>query len=94
MKSFTLSLKVVLSVLSILSPLSFSFQRNQTLLKEYKEREKTNVFKDKRFGEYNTKITPEEKMIRRFTLERQVNDFKKGRTNEGQTQSHKAHLNF
>ncbi|KAM3672284.1 nucleolar protein 14 isoform 2-T2 [Ammospiza maritima maritima] len=51
--------------------------RNQTLLKEYKEREKTNVFKDKRFGEYNTKITPEEKMIRRFTLERQQNYGKK-----------------
>ncbi|XP_030915935.1 nucleolar protein 14 isoform X2 [Geospiza fortis] len=49
-------------------------KRNQTLLKEYKEREKTNVFKDKRFGEYNTKITPEEKMIRRFTLERQQDE--------------------
>ncbi|NXN96957.1 NOP14 protein, partial [Rhinopomastus cyanomelas] len=48
-------------------------KRTQTLLKEYKEREKTNVFKDKRFGEYNTKISPEEKMIRRFTLERQQN---------------------
>ncbi|NXH16719.1 NOP14 protein, partial [Bucco capensis] len=46
-------------------------KRTQTLLKEYKERERTNVFKDKRFGEYNTKISPEEKMIRRFTLERQ-----------------------
>ncbi|XP_005517935.1 PREDICTED: nucleolar protein 14 [Pseudopodoces humilis] len=52
-------------------------KRNQTLLKEYKEREKTNVFKDKRFGEYNTRITPEEKMIRRFTLERQQNYGKK-----------------
>lgn len=30
------------------------------------------MFKDKRFGEYNAKISPEEKMIRRFTLERQV----------------------
>ncbi|NXC82811.1 NOP14 protein, partial [Cercotrichas coryphoeus] len=52
-------------------------KRNQTLLKEYKEREKTNVFKDKRFGEYNAKITPEEKMIRRFALERQQNYGKK-----------------
>ncbi|NXF09249.1 NOP14 protein, partial [Smithornis capensis] len=52
-------------------------KRTHTLLKEYKEREKTNVFKDKRFGEYNTKITPEEKMIRRFTLERQQNYGKK-----------------
>ncbi|NXF35567.1 NOP14 protein, partial [Nyctibius bracteatus] len=40
-------------------------------------KEKTNVFKDKRFGEYNTKISPEEKMIRRFTLERQQNYGKK-----------------
>nr|XP_009910711.1 PREDICTED: nucleolar protein 14 isoform X3 [Haliaeetus albicilla] len=52
-------------------------KRTQTLLKEYKEREKTNVFKDKRFGEYNAKISPEEKMIRRFTLERQQNYGKK-----------------
>ncbi|KAM9236344.1 nucleolar protein 14 [Leptosomus discolor] len=52
-------------------------KRTQTLLKEYKEREKTHVFKDKRFGEYNTKISPEEKMIRRFTLERQQNYGKK-----------------
>ncbi|NXY20421.1 NOP14 protein, partial [Atrichornis clamosus] len=52
-------------------------KRTQTLLKEYKEREKTNVFKDKRFAEYNTKITPEEKMIRRFALERQQNYGKK-----------------
>ncbi|NXK98471.1 NOP14 protein, partial [Formicarius rufipectus] len=52
-------------------------KRTRTLLKEYKEREKTNVFKDKRFGEYNTKITPEEKMIRRFALERQQNYGKK-----------------
>ncbi|NXF46084.1 NOP14 protein, partial [Oceanites oceanicus] len=52
-------------------------KRTQTLLKEYKEREKTSVFKDKRFGEYNTKISPEEKMIRRFTLERQQNYGKK-----------------
>uniref|UniRef100_A0A452J5B9 Uncharacterized protein n=1 Tax=Gopherus agassizii TaxID=38772 RepID=A0A452J5B9_9SAUR len=52
-------------------------KRTQTLLKEYKEREKSNVFKDKRFGEYNTKISPEEKMMKRFTLERQQNHEKK-----------------
>ncbi|NXG55294.1 NOP14 protein, partial [Hemiprocne comata] len=52
-------------------------KRTQTLLKEYKEREKANVFKDKRFGEYNTKMSPEEKMIRRFALERQQNYGKK-----------------
>uniref|UniRef100_A0A8C8S7Y4 NOP14 nucleolar protein n=1 Tax=Pelusios castaneus TaxID=367368 RepID=A0A8C8S7Y4_9SAUR len=52
-------------------------KRTQTLLKEYKEREKSNVFKDKRFGEYNTKISPEEKMMKRFALERQQNHEKK-----------------
>lgn len=54
------------------------------------------MFKDKRFGEYNTKISPEEKMIRRFTLERQVNNkkIKKKKNKESQTQNHKAHLNF
>lgn len=48
------------------------FQRTQTLLKEYKERDKSNVFIDKRFGEYNSHISAEEKMMRRFALEQQV----------------------
>ncbi|XP_007496879.1 nucleolar protein 14 [Monodelphis domestica] len=52
-------------------------KRTQTLLKEYKERDKSNVFTDKRFGEYNTKISPEEKMMKRFALERQRNNEKK-----------------
>ncbi|NXU55317.1 NOP14 protein, partial [Turnix velox] len=52
-------------------------KRTQTLLKEYKEKDKANVFNDRRFGEYNTKISPEEKMMRRFTLERQQNYGKK-----------------
>ncbi|XP_019382018.1 PREDICTED: nucleolar protein 14 [Gavialis gangeticus] len=52
-------------------------KRTQTLLKEYKEREKSNVFKDKRFAEYNSKISPEEKMMKRFALERQQNFGKK-----------------
>ncbi|XP_062991934.1 nucleolar protein 14 [Elgaria multicarinata webbii] len=46
-------------------------KRTHTLLKEYKEKEKSNVFKDKRFGEYDTKISPEEKMMKRFALEQQ-----------------------
>ncbi|KAJ6668477.1 hypothetical protein lerEdw1_011959 [Lerista edwardsae] len=48
-------------------------KRTQTLLKEYKEKGKSNVFKDKRFGEYDTKINPEEKMMKRFALEQQKN---------------------
>lgn len=47
-------------------------QRCQTLLKEYKERDKSNVFVDKRFGEYNSNISLEEKMLKRFALEQQV----------------------
>ncbi|ELK32970.1 PREDICTED: nucleolar protein 14 [Myotis davidii] len=47
------------------------FQRTKTLLKEYKERDKSNVFIDKRFGEYNSHISAEEKMMRRFALEQQ-----------------------
>ncbi|ELW62764.1 Nucleolar protein 14 [Tupaia chinensis] len=52
-------------------------KRTQTLLKEYKERDKSNVFKDKRFGEYNTNISPEEKMMKRFALEQQRHHEKK-----------------
>lgn len=50
-----------------------AFQRTQTLLKEYKEKDRSSVLKDKRIGEYDTTISPEEKMMKRFTLEQQVN---------------------
>uniref|UniRef100_A0A8C4PG08 NOP14 nucleolar protein n=1 Tax=Equus asinus asinus TaxID=83772 RepID=A0A8C4PG08_EQUAS len=52
-------------------------KRTQTLLKEYKERDKSNVFTDKRFGEYNSNISPEEKMMKRFALEQQRQHEKK-----------------
>ncbi|XP_052497695.1 nucleolar protein 14 [Budorcas taxicolor] len=52
-------------------------KRTQTLLKEYKERDKSSVFRDKRFGEYNSSITPEEKMMKRFALEQQRQHEKK-----------------
>uniref|UniRef100_A0A250Y5M4 Nucleolar protein 14 n=1 Tax=Castor canadensis TaxID=51338 RepID=A0A250Y5M4_CASCN len=52
-------------------------KRTQTLLKEYKERDKSNVFTDKRFGEYNSNISPEEKMMKRFALEQQRHHEKK-----------------
>ncbi|KAM5272205.1 nucleolar protein 14 [Ctenodactylus gundi] len=52
-------------------------KRTQTLLKEYKERDKSNVFKDKRFGEYDHSLTPEEKMMKRFALEHQRHHEKK-----------------
>ncbi|KAG9479561.1 hypothetical protein GDO78_011532 [Eleutherodactylus coqui] len=46
-------------------------KRKDTLLREYQQRGKSNVFSDKRFGEYDTKLTPEEKMMKRFSMERQ-----------------------
>ncbi|VFV41719.1 Hypothetical predicted protein [Lynx pardinus] len=52
-------------------------QRTQTLLKEYKERDKSNVFTDKRFGEYSSNMSPEEKMMKRFALEQQRQHEKK-----------------
>uniref|UniRef100_A0A5F9CJ22 NOP14 nucleolar protein n=1 Tax=Oryctolagus cuniculus TaxID=9986 RepID=A0A5F9CJ22_RABIT len=53
------------------------FQRTQTLLKEYKERNKSNVFADRRFGEYDGSMSPEEKMMQRFALEQQKHHEKK-----------------
>ena len=47
-------------------------QRKRTLLLEYKQRNKSNRFIDKRFGEYDEGLTPEEKMMQRFVLEKQV----------------------
>ncbi|XP_020745513.2 nucleolar protein 14 [Odocoileus virginianus] len=52
-------------------------KRTQTLLKEYKERDKSSVFRDKRFGEYDSSISPEEKMMKRFALEQQRQHEKK-----------------
>ncbi|KAM3937753.1 nucleolar protein 14 [Leptodactylus fuscus] len=52
-------------------------KRKDTLLREYQQRGKSSVFSDKRFGEYDTKLTPEEKMMKRFALERQKHVDKK-----------------
>ncbi|XP_075713487.1 nucleolar protein 14 [Rhinoderma darwinii] len=52
-------------------------KRKDTLLKEYQQRGKSSVFSDKRFGEYDTKLAPEEKMMKRFALERKRHTDKK-----------------
>ncbi|XP_004579437.2 nucleolar protein 14 [Ochotona princeps] len=52
-------------------------KRTQTLLKEYKERDKSSVFLDKRFGEYEHSMSAEDKMLRRFALEQQKHHEKK-----------------
>ncbi|OCH94316.1 Nop14-like protein [Obba rivulosa] len=46
-------------------------QRKKTLLKEYEEKNHAGGIVDRRFGENNPTITPEERMLERFTRERQ-----------------------
>ncbi|XP_053195950.1 nucleolar protein 14 [Scomber japonicus] len=46
-------------------------KRKETLLKEYKHKNKSNKLIDKRFGEYDTKMAPEDKILKRFAMERQ-----------------------
>ncbi|XP_077399230.1 nucleolar protein 14 [Vanacampus margaritifer] len=45
-------------------------KRKETLLKEYKQKNKSNKFIDRRFGEYDTNMEPEEKIMQRFAMER------------------------
>ncbi|KAI4501174.1 hypothetical protein M0802_003547 [Mischocyttarus mexicanus] len=45
-------------------------KRKGTLFQEYKLKNKDNVFLDKRIGEKNYRMTPEEKAMARFTAER------------------------
>ena len=47
-------------------------KRKDTLLQEYKRRNKSNVFVDKRIGEKDAQLSAEDKMIARFTAERQT----------------------
>ncbi|XP_071371803.1 nucleolar protein 14 [Centroberyx affinis] len=52
-------------------------KRKETLLKEYKQKDKSNKFIDRRFGEYDTKMAPEDKILQRFAMERQRTHEKK-----------------
>ncbi|KAL7853215.1 hypothetical protein AOLI_G00200590 [Acnodon oligacanthus] len=52
-------------------------KRKDTLLKEFRLQNKANKFVDRRFGEYDTKMAPEDKILQRFTLERQRSQTKK-----------------
>ncbi|KAM9329256.1 nucleolar protein 14 [Gastrophryne carolinensis] len=65
-------------------------KRKETLLREYQRKGKSGMFMDKRFGEYDSKLTPEEKMMKRFALERQRNLQKKTvyNLNEGEELTH------
>ncbi|XP_072227977.1 nucleolar protein 14 [Leuresthes tenuis] len=46
-------------------------KRKETLLKEYKQKNKSNKLIDRRLGEYDAKMAPEDKILQRFTVERQ-----------------------
>ncbi|PWN54101.1 Nop14-like protein [Violaceomyces palustris] len=46
-------------------------QRRATLLPEWEARNKAGTFVDRRFGENDANMTPEEKMLERFTAEKQ-----------------------
>ncbi|XP_023150377.2 nucleolar protein 14 [Amphiprion ocellaris] len=52
-------------------------KRKETLLKEYKQKNKSSKFIDRRFGEYDTKMAPEDKILQRFAMERQRTHEKK-----------------
>lgn len=47
-------------------------QRKKTLLVEYKQKNKSNRLVDRRFGEGDADLPVEEKMMRRFILEKKV----------------------
>lgn len=46
-------------------------QRRATLLPEYQNRHKSSTFIDRRFGESDSTLTPEERALERFTREKQ-----------------------
>lgn len=46
-------------------------QRAATLLPEYQNRNRSSTFIDRRFGESDATMTPEERMLERFTREKQ-----------------------
>lgn len=49
----------------------FATQRKKTLLPQYLDRNRSGGITDRRFGEDNPTLTPEERALQRFTLERQ-----------------------
>ena len=51
-------------------------QRKETLLVEYKKLGRGNTVMDQRIGERDVNMSYDEKMAKRFTLERQVNNAK------------------
>lgn len=56
-------------------------KRKKTLLTKYKQRNKSNMLLDKRFGEFDETMSMEEKMLKRFALEKQSHHIKSGHYN-------------
>ncbi|KAJ7333629.1 nucleolar complex protein 14 [Desmophyllum pertusum] len=54
-------------------------KRQKTLLVEYKQKNKANMFIDRRFGEYDEKMSLEEKMMKRFTMEKKHHHERQGK---------------
>ncbi|KAM9841594.1 nucleolar protein 14 [Aulostomus maculatus] len=52
-------------------------KRKETLLKEYKQKNKSSKLIDRRLGEYDSKMAPEDKILQRFAMERQRTHEKK-----------------
>lgn len=46
------------------------FQRKETLLQEFKVKDKANRFVDRRIGEKNAAMTSEDRIMARFTAEK------------------------
>ena len=78
---------------------SIEIRKNKLLL-DYKQNKKSNQFIDKRFGEYNTDLTLEDKMMARFQKERMKSNNKNKSlfnldnpsTNEQYTLTHKGNI--
>lgn len=56
---------------SLMIFVSYFIQRKKTLLKEYQEKGRSGGIVDRRFGENDPTMTPEERMLERFTREHQ-----------------------
>uniref|UniRef100_A0AAV2ITW1 Uncharacterized protein n=1 Tax=Knipowitschia caucasica TaxID=637954 RepID=A0AAV2ITW1_KNICA len=52
-------------------------KRKETLLKEYRQKNKSSKFIDRRLGEYDSNMAPEDKILQRFSMERQRTHDKK-----------------
>lgn len=57
------------------------------MLQEYRRKDKSNVFVDRRIGEKDAALNPEDKMIARFTAERLGKGSKKSVFNLGEDET-------